>query len=171
MSKQGQGFIFLLTLCLILVISTLFLTCLHHILLYRKSLQQQEIQHQGFYQLERLAKLLREQSYQSLDKHCAFAGDSPNQILKQLLARQGCSLSALEENYQYRIEDLGDFTCTHHWRLSLLELPKEPKTASALQIRFIEPSTASTCTGEKQPLHAGISSWRYLPDLRELLSH
>lgn len=174
MNKQCGGFIFFMTLCIILVISVLLITCLHHVLLYHKALNKQELRHQSFYQLEDLAGQLARSSHLAIDKNCIELGDSANQVIQQLIHNEGCSLVVGQASYRYLIEDLGDFPClvihqeqskhaTRHLRVSVLLLADDENTASVLQLRFIKPSSAIDCPGAEYTVTPGISSWRYLP--------
>jgi hypothetical protein len=174
MSKRCDGFILFMTLCIVLVISLLLLTCMQHVLLYYKALNKQEIRHQNFYQLENLA--LQLVSTKHLAKQCLEQRDAPNQVIHDLMNNEGCLLDIEQHKYRYFIEDLGDFACllvhekqrktaTHHFRITIVLLADEENAASALQIRFIKPSEVVGCLGKEHFVRAGLSSWRYLPTL------
>ena len=172
MKKQCSGFIFLMTLCVILVISLLLITCLHHILLYHKALNQRELQHQRFYHLEDLAVELAHASVATNTDKCIEHGDAANEVIQRLIDNQGCSFIDGQARYRYLIEDLGDFPClvlslqkhaSRHIRVTLLLLTDDENTASVLQLRFIKPSANIHCTGEVHIVTEGISSWRYIP--------
>ncbi|BCA96299.1 hypothetical protein TUM19329_26600 [Legionella antarctica] len=174
MSKQYSGFIFLMTLCVILVISSLLITCLHHVLLYHKALNQQEQQHQNFYQLEALALQLARASKVAIADNCIEHGDAANEVIQRLINNQGCSLIDGQSQYRYIIEDLGDFPClvlhdhkhaTRHNRVSLLLLGENGNTVSVLQLRMIKPSAVMGCSGGEHEVTTGIGSWRYIPDI------
>jgi hypothetical protein len=174
MNKQSSGFIFLMTLCVILVISLLLITCLHHILLYHKALNQRELQHQHFYHLEDLAVELARASRVTNAESCIEHGDAANKVIQRLIDGQGCSFTDGQARYRYLIEDLGDFPClvlslqkhaSHHIRITLLLLADDENPASILQLRFIKPSAVihCHCAGEVRVVTEGISSWRYIP--------
>ncbi|MCL9682721.1 type II secretion system protein [Legionella maioricensis] len=172
MKKQCSGFIFLMTLCVILVISLLLITGLHHVLLYHKALNQQELQHQHFYQLEHLAVQLAHIATGASAKSCVEYGDAANEVIQRLIENQGCSLTDGQARYRYLIEDLGDFPClvfpgqnraSRHFRITLLLLKDDENSASVLQLRMIKPSGMIRCSGEERAVTEGISSWRYIP--------
>ena len=172
--NKSRGFIFLMTLIIISVISLLLISCMQQILLYHKTLNKQEQRHQSFYELEHLAMQLA--STKSLNKSCMEYGDSPNRIIKELSNNEGCEINAGKYKYKYIIEDLGDFPClivqkgkishaTQHLRISIISSGDEEHAASLLQIRVIKPIGALECVGKKHLVSLGISSWRYLPFL------
>lgn len=173
MKQREEGFIFLLTLCIIMVVSLLLITGLHHVLLYHKALNQQEIQHQNFYQLEHLARQLVGSSHTVTNRDCVINTDAPNQIIQHLSHNQGCLLISGQIKYRYMIEDLGDFPClvvyqrqlkyaSHHIRISIVRTGDANNT-SALQLRWIRPSAILDCPYAEHLVKSGISSWRYLP--------
>ncbi len=176
MIKQCSGFIFLMTLSIILVISLLLITCMHQVLLYHKALNQQEQQHQNFYQLEELAVQLGNASRGVITERCIEYGDAANEAIRSLINNQGCSLTDGQSKYRYIIEDLGDFPClvphqqkrsTHHIRVSLLSFSDNGTAASVLQLRIIQPSAVIGCSGEEHKVTTGVSSWRYIPAITE----
>ena len=171
MNNISGGFILLMTLLIILVISLLVLTCMQHVLLYYKAINTLEVQHQNFYQLEGLAVQIASAEPLALDEQCVVHGDMINQVMHQLIHNQGCSLIVGPFKYKYRVEDLDDFPClviqtshgtfsTHHRRVSLVSLADKSPSA-LLQIRYITPINAQTCLGSLQLVTPGISSWRY----------
>lgn len=173
MSKRNRGFILLTTLCAILVMSTLLLTCLHHILLYHKALNVQERQHQNFYQLEYIAKQLTYSANAMINKSCVETRDMANEVILWLIKGQGCSLTVGQAQYRYIIEDLGDFPClilyhqqqkyaTRHLRVSVLSVGNGEYGSSLLQLRFVKPAITYGCFGEEHQIKEGVSSWRYL---------
>ena len=175
MNRRCGGFIFFMTLCIVLVISLLLITCMQHVLLYHKALNKQELRHQNFYQLENLALQLASAAH--LNKQCMKQRDSANQVIEELTNNEGCLLVVEQHRYRYMIEDLGDFPClvahlkqnkraTHHLRISIVLLADEENTASLLQIRFIKPSEALGCFGKEHLVTPGLSSWRYFPTLK-----
>ena len=177
MKKRCDGFIFFMTLCTILVISVLLITCMQHVLLYHKAINMQEKTHQSFFQLEYLATRLVTSSRVLNDKNCIHYGDSANQVLHQLmLNNKGCLWSIGKTKYRYIIEDLGDFPClklknqrklaSHHVRISIVLLTDDGNTASALQVRIIKSAGPADCIGKEHQVKSGISSWRYFSALK-----
>ncbi len=173
MKRKSGGFILLMTLCVIIVMSALLITCLHHILLYHKALNTQEQQHQNFYQLEYIAKQLAHSSSVTANINCVETRDVANEVIQWLIKGDGCALTTGQEQYQYIIEDLGDFPClifyrqqqkyaSHHLRISVLLLANEEHDSALLQLRFIKPTITGSCMGEENRVSEGISSWRYL---------
>ena len=169
MKKQEQGFIFLVTLLIIGVISLLILVSMQHILLYHKAINQQEVQHQNFYQLESIVLHLAHKRLVAIDQVCIVHKDSANQVLQKLVHLKGCTLGG----YQYLIEDLGEFPCfvvnigskkraTHHQRVSVVQL-EEGIPKSLLQMRFIHVGGIVNCPINERFVSLGVSSWRYFP--------
>jgi hypothetical protein len=173
MMKRCEGFIFFMTLCIMTVITLLLMTCMHHVLLYHKALNEQELQHRNFYQLEHIAAQLVTKPDFLSRKICIEFGDSANEVLRHLIHNKGCVLSLGSTNYRYLIEDLGEFPClvikkgqqrraTRHLRISIIG---GEGNDSALQLRFIKPAAVSECIGQERIVNSGISSWRYLSAL------
>ena len=171
MTNKNRGFILLMTLLVILVISLLGITCLHHVLLYHKAVNSLEVQHYNFYQLEHLAIELASVKTSQLDKDCILHKDLANGVIVQLKKQQGCLLVLGTSKYYYFIEDLGDFPClkvyesglnysTHHRRVTLMLLG-ENGSHSLVQIRYIIPIQNQTCVKTVRTVRSGISSWRY----------
>lgn len=171
MTNKSKGFILLMTLLIILVISLLALTCLQHVMLYHKAINKLETQHQNFYQLEHLAIELARVRSSKLDKNCVINKDVANQVLAQLTHQEGCSLVLGADKYQYLIEELSDFPClrvyksgqhysTHHRRVTLISLA-DGSPRSLLQIRYLTPIQAQPCIGAIHTVTPGLSSWRY----------
>lgn len=177
MKKGGDGFILFMTLCTVCVISVLLIASMQHVLLLHKAINQQELAHQNFYQLEDLAKQLANAPSLAIKKNCIqYGADSANQVLQQLKENEGCLLLIGQTSYRYIIEDLGDFPClvfyrnsqkfaSHHTRISIMSVADNKNQASALQLRFIKPSTPVKCLEVERKIKSGISSWRYIPVL------
>jgi hypothetical protein len=170
MMKQGAGFIFFMTLCILSVISILLVTCMHHVLLYHKAINQLEQRHQNFYQLEQLATLIINTAQSN--SSCLKSSNTPNQIIIQLLNNRGCLITVGSSRFRYMIEDLGDFPClmvkqraSHHLRLSMVLLADGEHEASGLQLRLIQSSEKKECFGKIHQINSGISSWRYFSSL------
>jgi hypothetical protein len=179
MMKKFNGFIFLMTLCTILVVSLLLLTVMHHVLLYGKAINRQEIQHQRFYQLEDTMLHLAQQKTNMIEKQCIVDQKNGNKVIEILVKKEGCSLVNGDIQYQYIIEDLGEFPClvvrqneqtnaTRHTRITLLQSADEihPVT-SVLQVRNIKKITPLPCQSEVLKVSSGISSWRYIADYQK----
>ncbi|WP_115706947.1 pilus assembly PilX N-terminal domain-containing protein [Legionella sainthelensi] len=170
--KKERGFIFTVTLLMIMVMSLLLLASMQHILLYYKIINRQEESHKNFYNLEHVARQLSEKYVAFFAPNCVIKEDSQNQILYKLLHHQGCALSNEGLQYEYLIEDLGDFPClvarsenriyaTHHQRLSIVQLDKG-KPLSFLQVRWIAVGKLAKCLVKEHVIPIGISSWCYL---------
>lgn len=170
--KKESGFIFTVTLLMITVMSLLLLASMQHILLYHKAINRQEESHKNFYNLENVARQLSQKYVALFAPNCVIKEDSQNQILHKLLHHQGCSLSNEGLQYEYLIEDLGDFPCliarsknrmyaTHHQRLSIVQFDKG-RPLSFLQIRLIAAGKLANCFVKEHVIPIGISSWSYL---------
>ncbi|RUR19289.1 type II secretion system protein [Legionella sp. km535] len=167
-----------MTLCTLLVISLLILTNMQHVLLYSKALNRQEYQHQNFYQMEDILMRLTEIQTQHIDKNCFISEKGANQVIGKLVRDDGCLVDGDTLRYRYLIEDLGEFPClvvkkegelrsTHHIRITLLQRSNEHNSAiSVLQVRDIKAIASESCQGEAHRVSAGISSWRYIPDVQ-----
>ncbi|KTD65437.1 hypothetical protein [Legionella shakespearei] len=175
MSKHCGGFVFLMTLSIISIITLLLMTSMQQVLLYHKAINRQEKEHQSFYQLEAIAlQLARKQDL--LLSACVRNKDGPNGVIDALVHNEGCLLTAGQIRYRYYIEDLGAFPClvsqhgdmkqaTHHLRITLLQMAEEAHDPLAvLQIRYLKPEPSAVCPGREHRVAEGISSWRYFPD-------
>ncbi|VEB38343.1 hypothetical protein [Legionella cherrii] len=172
--NNNNGFVLLVTMLIIGVIGLLTLTSMQHTLLYYKAINQQEVVHQNFYQLEDVALQLLHQ-HTEFNSDCVINTDSANQVMHHLLHNKGCSLISGKIQYKYYIEDLGEFPClrahyrgrksaTHHQRITIV--PVENGTlGSLLQIRFIRRGRVVPCLAKEHSISLGVSSWRYLPAL------
>lgn len=175
--KSHKGFVLLMTLGIIFLMSMLLFASMQHVLVYFKAINQQESQHQHFYQLEHLANQLIATHPLAFGASCLVRNRSVNQILHQLSHQKGCIFIEDHIQYRYLINDLGSFPClvvqknhqeyaSHHYSLSLFVETKEG-VASVLQVRFIQLGLVMQCVGEKHFLTTGMSSWRYLPEYNE----
>ncbi|QMT60683.1 type II secretion system protein [Legionella sp. PC997] len=174
MSGTNKGFILLITLLIIGVISILALTSMQHILLYYKAINKQEMLHQSFYQLEDVTLQLLHQP-QAFNQDCLVRSDSANQAIHHLLHQKGCSLMSGLTQYKYYIEDLGEFPClvarekgrkfaTHHQRVTVVPI-EDGSPVSLLQIRVISAGRVIPCLAKERSISLGVSSWRYLPSI------
>lgn len=173
MKRYEQGFILLVTLLIIAVISLLLLASMQHILLYYKAINKLEALHRSFYHLEDVALQLAQKRFISGEQACMMQEDSANKVIQNLLHQKGCTLVNGLLHYQYFIEDLGEFPClltyyegnkhtTYHRRVSVMNIEDENRR-SLLQIRFIYVSGIAKCEKKERMVSLGISSWRYFP--------
>lgn len=171
MTHKASGFIFMLTLSVIAIISLLLLSAMQQLMLYQRSASTQNVTHQGLYQLEDVAAQLIHAS--GIDEACVKSQDKANDIIQLLLNHQGCLLVSGQIQYRYFFEDLGNFPClveaqdglvraTHHLRLSVLLVPDDDKPPKVLQIRVIQRGARATCHKRPQDVLLGVSSWRYI---------
>ncbi|MFI4918819.1 MAG: type II secretion system protein [Legionellales bacterium] len=169
--KRNAGFVFLMALMTVAVVSLLVLACMQHILLYHKAMNKLELQHQGFHQLEALAIQLAHAKLSELDAGCFEFGDSVNQVIRRLMQHEGCLLSVDKHHYKYLIEELGDFPClvaqqdgvtfsTHHRRVTVLSTASD-NADTLLQVRQISAIKYQPCLGEAHDIALGVGSWRY----------
>lgn len=175
MSQRCDGFILLMTLCIIFMMSLLLITCMQNALVYSKAVNQQEMLHQRFYQLEYQAIQIAQSPL--LHNKCLIQASDPNQVIGQLMHAEGCILKVGAEHYRYLVEDLGDFPClqvqkkqgkyaSHHTRISIAVSSDALNTPEAvLQIRYINAALPQICPEDERVVMSGISSWRYLPEL------
>lgn len=171
MTHKVSGFIFMLTLSVIAIISLLLLSAMQQLMLYQRSASTRNLTHQGLYQLEDVAGQLINLS--RIDKACVKAQDKANGIMQVLLHHKGCLFVSGQSHYRYLFEDLGDFPClveaqdgvlrsTHHLRLSLLLVSDDDMPPKVLQIRVIQKGVRATCLNTPHEVHLGLSSWRYI---------
>jgi hypothetical protein len=175
MRTYQEGYIFLMTLIITAVISILVLSSMQYILLYHKAINQQEVVHQNFYQLEDVVFDLVRAPLSLIEQHCISHKDSANHAIEKLIHHQGCLLRNGTIDYQYFIEDLGAFPClvtykkgikhaTYHRRVSVVQMDDGYPT-SLLQVRFISITAALTCLAQEHVAPLGITSWRYFSSL------
>lgn len=180
MNLRCKGFILLMTLSIIFVMSLLLVTCMQNILVYSKAINRQERLHQRFYQLEYQAIQIAQSP--KLHSKCFVQTSDPDKTIGQLMNAQGCFLKVGTEHYRYLIEDLGDFPCltvlkrqgkyaSHHTRVSIVVSSDELNTPdTVLQIRYINAALPQICSEVAHVVRIGVSSWRYFPDAHELHS-
>jgi Tfp pilus assembly protein PilX len=173
---KSQGFIFILTLCITTVMSLLVLSGMQHVLLYQRAASKQEKLHQRFYQLEHTARGIIGATEHTW-ANCMYLQNSANQVIQELIKKNGCSLRLGDSKYRYMIEDLGTYPClvnyaqetpkaTHHFRLTVLGYFSEEEGVSAVQIRVVKRSSALLfCDRKVSMVNTGISSWRFLSRL------
>lgn len=169
---RDTGFILLMTLLILAVISLLVLNSMHHVLLYYKAINKQEVFHDRFYQLEHIALQLVQQN-KSLNPDCILHSDSANQVVQDLQNRKGCILVNGFSQYQYILEELGEFPClvvhlrgkklaTRHQRVTVVSMGNNIPI-SVIQMRVIHSARAIPCLRKKEhSVPLGISSWRYI---------
>lgn len=173
MIHNSRGFIFLMTLCMLLVMSVLVLTCMQHVLLYYQAINKVEKHHREFYALENIATQLAQRDLSS--SPCIEHSDEPNKIVTRLATKAQCSITYNSIQYHYLIEDLGVFPCliieaaspysSYHRRISVLAVNQEHNRA-VVQIRFIHPVARVACSTKAQAIKPGVSSWRYLSEAK-----
>lgn len=157
MIKKQGGFILILTLGILSILSLLVLSLLKATAIHFQALNSTNHATQTRYQMERLANDLMKNLAQS----CIQSEIGPNQLPK----KQGCQMQYEGTNYYYWIEDLGLFPCiqiqegeqrvsSHHYRLTL-------KGLSSMQLRFVKAEVQGLC---QQPdpvvVKEGGISWR-----------
>lgn len=173
MSHKMVGFVFVFTLLITTVISLLVLTCMQNILLFQHTAIRQEESHQSFYQMEKLALELVQESINKRGSSCETPLDDENQVIDQLKSHLGCRLLVGHYQYRYVIERLNHDACqvirkknhyfsTRQHRVTLL-LENTNQAGTLLQIRYIEPMRFLPCQGVLYEVKEGMSSWRYLP--------
>lgn len=179
MSKNYQGFIFLMTLMMTTIISLLVLTGMQHLLLFYKVINKQEETHHHFYQLEQLALQLASTPREITQGPCFIDKESANSVVRKLLQQEGCVLKKNNLNYRYYIEDLGEFPClvvykngqkraTHHRRISIAQM-EEGLPNALMQLRLISIGSLLHCLNEEHTIALGVSSWRYLSSVDDYL--
>ncbi|KGP62393.1 hypothetical protein EP47_13250 [Legionella norrlandica] len=174
MKKQCSGFIFCMTLCIILVISLLVIIGMQQALAYYKVMNRQEKSHYNFYQLEHSA--MNFVHFASLKKkNCTLQDVGANEAIKRVINGECCAKNTDEYRYCYLIEDLGEFSCllvakqgqkynSHHFRVTLLQNGQD-NSFGIIQLRFIKlGSNLPVCSEEEIMIKEGVISWRYLSD-------
>ena len=173
--KPQQGYILILTLCISAVLSLLMVSSLQHVLLYHNAANRQESSHQRFFQLEYAARKLIKVTKKERDD-CFYQHNLANLVIQQLINKKGCKLTINTTNYQYLVEDLGEYPClvtvyrgnhraTHHFRVTILAESTQDKPSSLIQIRVIKHSRQIECLGKRVNVAPGISSWRYFSNV------
>ncbi len=171
--KQEPGFILLLTLTILMVMSLLLLSSMHQLLLSQRALAHRALQHHLFYQLEHVIRDISRLN-KSVWQPCILEQDAANDVLKQVIQKKGCVIAKNNVRFQYIVEDLGTYSCvlikqhdidraTHHWRISVRSLAEKKNPMMIIQVRIIQPANEdSTCALIVHHAKAGISSWRFL---------
>ncbi|CAM2971880.1 hypothetical protein [Legionella worsleiensis] len=178
MKKGHAGFILLMTICTLLVISVLVLFSMQQVIMYRNALNRQLTRHQNFYCMEDALMQIAEQELHQIDPGCVVSVQGAGKVIDKLVHNAGCLLSTGGKSYTYLVEDLGYFPCqmvqkgkkffiSRHLRVTLLQSTDEYNhTASVMQVRVIKgSSSAQSCPGERRTVLEGVNSWRYLPDV------
>lgn len=172
MRDQQAGFIFIFTLCTILVISLLLVSSMQQLVLYSKAINRQELHHQLFYQLEDAMKYVLKNALKNTA--CELTTSDADNALNKLSHGMGCSFAFGGREYRYFYEYLGAFPClvvsenehtfeTHHIRVTLMQ---QDAVSSVLQVRYLNKGIVSSCSKELHKVFIGISSWRYFADYR-----
>ncbi|MFA6301796.1 MAG: type II secretion system protein [Legionella sp.] len=172
---KNSGFILVMTLLTVAVISLLVLSSMQHILLFHKAMNTLEQHYQHRVQLESIGmKLLQKNASTS----CVASWDFANKSMQKLLNYEGCRVEDSTARFLYIIEDLGEFPCllireknkvysSHHKRVSVLLLNEEGRADSLMQLRYISAINYLGCTEEEQEVRPGISSWRYFAGISD----
>ncbi len=160
--KTEQGFVLILTLCFISIISMLILSSMQHVLFYLRMINHHKEQQDHFYQAE---IIIRQLATNPVATKCLSPEIGANKVIASLM-----NSHCIKDNYPYIIEDLGEFPClvskktehlvsTHHFRISLMV-----QNHGLLQIRTMQPTAQNNCRKQPKYITSGIHSWRYLVD-------
>lgn len=167
-NQPNSGFILIMTLLLITVFSMLILTSLQRLIYTTRTNEHVKMQHQAFYALEAVAKTLQT-TFSTLPGRCKMNHLSMNDVTRQGMLQQGCSLEQAGVVYTYLFVDLGVFPClmisaenknysSHHWWVIL---SSEQMKHKILWIRFALPAFQSICPSKSMEvtIHHPLS-WR-----------
>lgn len=177
MNSKCRGFVLLLTLCLIALISLLSLTGMRHVLLYYKAISTQGLQQHLFHEMEQFAlQLIKAKDFNTSNQGCIIRDKSPEKAFSLLVNNQGCNAVRDQEDYQYIIQDLEEYPCLQiekdskkysvHQRLfSILLKGNDRHTPSLLQLRTMKAGSETTCQGTALQIYGGVTSWRYIADV------
>jgi type II secretory pathway pseudopilin PulG len=171
-SQNNRGFILIMTLCIVAIISMLLLTCMQHLLLYSNAINKQELFQHEFYQLEQLALQLIKGP---LDSQCLSFQDAANQSFERVKAHNACFLSLGKNSYYYLIEDMGVLPCwmihkkswnysAQRLRLSVLKDSNVEYNSPLLQIGLFKAVSLVPCFEQEHSVPEGVISWRYVHD-------
>lgn len=172
MRIRQSGMILLTTILMMVILTLLVLSLMQQVLLYIKVNNQLMIKHDMMQRLEAVAGQLIHANNTRLSHDCMGLEQDPNQILHQLLERNGCIFTADNQQYYYFIDDLGRFPClsivvgdvTHTSRHWLISIASSIVPHAMLQVRIAEPDEISLCEASKEHfINQGMISWRYLP--------
>ncbi|KTD21833.1 hypothetical protein [Legionella londiniensis] len=167
---HDKGMILLSTVTMMALLSLLVLSLFQSIFLYAKANSHFTSNHQEFYALETVAHLLIQSKVFLKERGCFCSEPDFASALKKLKEGKGCRFLFKQENYQYYINDLKEYSClnirlerkirsSHHWLLSVMNEKQQ-----FLQLRIAwEGSGQGQCReGQAKYIPAGIISWRYL---------
>lgn len=165
---QLKGTILVTTIIMISILTMLTLTLMQTVFIYLKVSQQVVKNHELFYELETIARVLSSESY-SLD--CLLTNEEPNKVLELLRDHYGCHRVVGKHQYDYLIDDLGYFPCltivergkdysSHHW---LVNVATNTLPQMMLQLRLAKRAGEMDCQSpSKRQIDPGTVSWRYL---------
>jgi Tfp pilus assembly protein PilX len=167
--KQQFGFILIITLLTMVVLSLLTLNTMHYLLLYQKAITMNDMNHKNLYLMEHTAMQLAQTPSSELNTACITKEDN---IAQATHPPKQCKISVGRNEFNYILEDLGDTPCfiiqkdsnkwsTHHRRVSIL-LTNTESAGALLQIRYITAIKQLPCMASIHQVHEGISSWRFL---------
>lgn len=171
--RSSDGFILLMTLIMMSIMSLLVLTSMQHLLLYYKAFNSIKAEQNQFYQMESAAMQLVAPPNTEQGLACIKTQDNPNDILELLKSNKGCTFTKGTFNFRYVLEDLGEFPCliihknekkyaSKQIRLSVMIPANKHQSGAIMQIRRIISAAKSSCV-QGVEVEEGVISWRYLP--------
>ncbi|HBI21345.1 MAG TPA: hypothetical protein DDY37_01955 [Legionella sp.] len=164
MNHLQKGVVLLSTMAMIAVMSLLVLSLMQSVLLYMKANNQLIRQHQVFYAMESLINKLS-----LTEPGCVIYSKSPNELIDQVVAHQGCTHKDNQREYTYVIEDLALYPClqietagviqgSRHW---LITIATTALPHVVLQVRIALPAETKPCLlTTMHQIQAGVLSWR-----------
>ena len=150
---------------------------MRHVLLYYKAISTQGLQQHLFYEMEQFAlQLIQAKSSNASHQGCIIRDTSPEKAFNLLVNNQGCGVVRDQEDYQYIIQDLGEYPCLQiekegkrysaHQRLfSILLKGNDSHTTALLQLRTMSTGRETTCQDTAHLIYGGVTSWRYITDV------
>ncbi len=164
MNRSQRGVVLFSTLLMIAVISLLVLSLMQAVLLYMKTCNQLIHQHDVLHEMESVIQRL-----DLARSDCVVHQKTPNELIDQMVAHQGCTHTEKDRVYTYIIGDLGPYPClpietpnglqgSRHWLITIAtaSLPN-----TLLQVRLSMPEKTQACLrSAPHPIHAGVLSFR-----------
>lgn len=143
-----RGFILINTIYILTLLALLILTLQKNILLDIKIINELNILHNNFYELESSAlEILPNIDFANIADNCVLSNQK-NLFAYQNIKRVGCKgISKINSDVFYTITDLGEYPCirtliedsdypTHHYLINFIE---KKLFAKILQIRYVVP--------------------------------
>lgn len=170
MILANRGFVFPMTLVMLVIMILLTLSLMQSLFFYLKLTQQINKKHADFYALESTALRLAQSMKAKEGNECTMSMMDPNQMIEMLQIHQGCSYTHRNRRYEYLIDDLGLYPClkirtihglnsSHHWLITVISL----SDSSILQLRIAQPVKILSCDEKiEHMIHSGIMSWRLI---------